>query len=55
MAEKLWTWARFKALKEKIKKKEWYTDKEAAATAASIGRKKYGKERFAKLIAKGKK
>jgi hypothetical protein len=50
---KLGSGARFAALKSKIAKKGGVSD--PGAVAASIGRKKYGKERFQKLAAKGKK
>jgi hypothetical protein len=43
---KLGSGARFKALKKKVG---------SGALAAWIGRKKYGKKRFAKLGAKGRK
>ncbi len=43
---KLGSGARFKALKKKVG---------SGALAAYIGRKKYGKARFAKLSAKGRK
>jgi len=49
---KLGSGARFKALKKKLAKKGAKTP---GALAAYIGRKKYGKKRFAKLSAKGKK
>jgi hypothetical protein len=51
---KLGSGERFKALSSKIQKAG--KSKEAAkAIAASIGRKKYGKSKFQKLAAKGKK
>jgi len=49
---KLGSGARFKALKGKLAKKG---ARSPGALAAWIGRKKYGKKRFAKLSAKGKK
>jgi len=49
---KLGTGARFKALKGKLAKKG---AKNPGALAAWIGRRKYGKKRFAKLSAKGRK
>jgi hypothetical protein len=49
---KLGTGARFKALKGKLAAKG---AKNPGALAAFIGRKKYGKTRFQKLSAKGKK
>lgn len=49
---KLGSGARFKALKAKLSKKGI---RNPGALAASIGRKKYGKARFQKLAAKGKK
>ena len=51
---KLGTGKRFKALKDKIKKSGKY-EKAAKAIAASIGRKKYGKKKMAKMAAAGKK
>jgi hypothetical protein len=50
---KLGSGARFKALVKKIKAHGGASD--PAAVAASIGRKKYGKGRFAKFSAKGRK
>lgn len=44
--------ARFKALKNKLTRRGV---KNPGALAASIGRKKFGAKRFAKLSAKGKK
>jgi hypothetical protein len=49
---KLGTGARFKALKNKLSAKGAINP---AALAAWIGRKKYGKTKFQKLAAKGKK
>ena len=49
---KLGTGKRFKQLSGKLKKKGV---KDPDALAAAIGRKKYGKKRFQKLAAKGKK
>jgi hypothetical protein len=49
---KLGTGARFKALKNKLAAKGAINP---AALAAFIGRKKYGKTKFQKLAAKGKK
>lgn len=49
---KLGSGARFKALKKKLAARG---AKNPGALAAWIGRKKYGKKRFAKLSAKGKK
>jgi hypothetical protein len=48
---KLGSGARFKALTKKLSGKV----KNPKAVAAAIGRKKYGKKRFQKLAAKGKK
>lgn len=48
---KLGSGARFKALSSKLAAKG---AKDPDALAASIGRKKYGKKKFAKLSAKGK-
>jgi len=50
---KLGSGARFKALSEKIQK-EGQSKAAAQAIAASIGRKKYGNERMAKMAAKGR-
>ena len=50
---KLGTGERFAALKSKIATKGKGSN--PAAVAAAIGRKKYGKERFQKLSAKGRK
>ena len=44
---------RFAALKSKLSKRPGVTN--PGALAAFIGRKKYGKKRFAKLSAKGRK
>jgi len=49
---KLGSGARFKALKKKLAKKG---AKSPGALAAWIGRKKYGKSKYAKLSAKGRK
>lgn len=49
---KLGSGARFKALKEKLEKRGDVRD--PGAVAATIGRKKYGAKRFAKLSAKGR-
>jgi len=43
---------RFAALKRELSKREGVADPEALA--AAIGRKKYGKERFQELVAKGR-
>ncbi len=50
---KLGTGARFEALSNKLAKQEGVANPKALA--AYIGRKKYGKKRFAKLSAKGRK
>lgn len=50
---KLGTGARFASLEKKIAKNPKVTN--PAAVAASIGRKKYGAKKFAKLAANGKK
>ncbi len=50
---KLGSGARFKALKNKLAKKPGITN--PGALAAYIGRKKYGKKKFASLSAKGRK
>lgn len=52
MKAKLGSGARFKALESKLAGEKGVTD--PAALAASIGRKKYGKKRFAALSKKGK-
>ncbi len=52
MSSKLGSGARFKALTKKLSKKGVKNPK---ALAAFIGRKKYGKKRFAQLGARGKK
>lgn len=44
---------RFQKLKEKLSHKKGIKD--PGAVAAAIGREKYGKERFQKMAAKGKK
>jgi len=51
---KLGSGKRFKALTSKLEK-SGKSAKSAAAIAASIGRKKYGKKKFAKLASKGRK
>lgn len=53
MAAKLGSGARFKALKAKIAARGDVRD--PAAVAAAIGRKKYGKAKFQKLAAAGRK
>lgn len=50
---KLGSGARFAALKKKLASKSGVTD--PGALAASIGRKKFGSKKFAKLSAGGKK
>lgn len=50
---KLGSGARFAALKKKLASRPGVTN--PGALAASIGRKKYGSKRFAKLSAGGKK
>jgi len=50
---KLGTGKRFSALKKKLSKRKGVYD--PAGLAAYIGRKKYGKKKFQKLAAKGKK
>ena len=52
MKAKLGTGARFKALTAKLKTQGV---KDPKALAASIGRKKYGKAKFQKMAAAGKK
>lgn len=49
---KLGSGARFKSLTKKLAKKPGI--KNPAALAASIGRKKFGKKKFQKLAAKGR-
>ena len=51
---KLGSGKRFASLKKKIKK-SGKSDKAAAAIAASIGRKKYGKKKMTKMATKGRK
>lgn len=46
---------RFQKLSTSIQKKEGVSKKQADAIAASIGRKKYGAERMAKMSASGRK
>lgn len=46
---------RFDKVSKSIQKKEGVSKKEADAIAASIGRKKYGKDRMAKMSAAGRK
>lgn len=53
MKAKLGSGARFAALKGKLAKRPGVTN--PGALAAYIGRKKYGKKKFAKLSAGGKK
>lgn len=53
MKAKLGTGARFKSLVQKIKQQGGAAD--AAAVAASIGRKKYGDARMVKLANAGRK
>lgn len=50
---KLGSGTRFKALKSKLQK-QGKSAEDAAAIAAAVGRKKFGKKRFQKLAAKGK-
>ena len=50
---KLGTGARFAALKRELAGKPGVTN--PAAVAAAIGRKKYGKKKFAKMAAAGRK
>jgi len=45
---------KFDELKNKIEKNNGYTDAEAAATAAAIGRRKYGEQQFEKLAEDGR-
>lgn len=52
MKPKLGSGKRFAALTNKLAKRPGVTD--PAALAAYIGRKKFGKKRFAKLSAKGR-
>jgi hypothetical protein len=52
MKAKLGSGARFKSLTKKLQKQGVRNPK---AVAASIGRKKYGKKRYQKLAAKGRK
>jgi hypothetical protein len=52
---KLGSGKRFKSLTESIEKKNGYGEERAKAIAASIGRKKYGAGKMAKMAAAGKK
>ena len=52
---KLGSGGRFKALTEKIEKKSGYGEERSKAIAASIGRKKYGASKMAKMAAAGRK
>ena len=45
---------RFAALKRKIEEREGYSPEQAAATAAMIGRHKYGSGRMSAMAAAGK-
>ncbi len=45
---------KFKKLASKIQRKSKVSKKEADAIAASIGRKKYGKKKFAEMSARGR-
>lgn len=46
---------RFKAIEQKVAQEKGYSAKEAAAVAASIGRKKYGSKKMAQLSQQGRK
>lgn len=46
--------SRFKAVQQSIESKEGYSPDRAAAIAAAIGRKKYGKKGMARLAAEGR-
>lgn len=46
--------SRFKSLANSIRKSWWYSQASANAIAASIGRKKYGKKKFAAMSAAGR-
>lgn len=46
---------KFTKLSSAIQKKEGLSKKSADAIAAKVGREKYGKEKFAKMAAKGRK
>jgi hypothetical protein len=50
---KLGQGGRFNALVNKLMREEGYSKERAEATAASIGRKKYGKKKFQDMAAKG--
>lgn len=52
---KLGSGERFKQLSRSIQKKEGVSKERADAIAASIGRKKYGAEKMAKMAAAGRK
>lgn len=45
---------RFAAFKSKVSKEPGYNEEEAAAVAASAGRKKYGKKKFQSMAAAGR-
>ena len=47
--------SKFSTLSNKIQKKQGISPKRADAIVASIGRKKYGKQKFQQMAASGKK
>jgi hypothetical protein len=47
--------SKFSKLSQSIQKKQGISKKGADAIAAKVGREKYGKEKFAKMAAKGRK
>lgn len=51
---KLGSGGRFRSLTSSIEKREGYSPERAKAVAASIGRKKYGAKKMAKMAAKGR-
>jgi len=55
MKPKLGSGKRFEKLSDSIQKKEGVSKTSADAIAASIGRKKYGSEKMAKMSAAGRK
>ncbi|MDE2102957.1 MAG: hypothetical protein KGL39_37280 [Patescibacteria group bacterium] len=52
---KLGSGKRFSSLSNSIEKREGYSPERAHAIAASIGRKKYGAKKMAKMSAAGRK
>jgi len=52
---KLGSGERFRRLSQSIRRKQGISKERADAIAAAIGRQKYGKERFQKMAAAGRK